>query len=178
MTHFFTKQIATGLLAFTLIISETGLAQAIQMRPTPGSGGDLKVEVKADKAMLQVGEPIRFSVIGNRGFYLYVFGIDEQRRQGYLLLPNRLERGNYYGPGTAHPVPGRAVEFFSDKPGVEKIIFVASTKKIDLNTGRYSKSGGFLIADADTVRTQIKSIRLRPVHQAQQASTEITVTVR
>ena len=89
----------------------------------------------------RVGEPIRFNVRSNKGMYLYVFNVDKKTGDSVLLLPNRLQKDNFYPGNRTLRVPDRGVEFFSDRAGYEEVIMVASTKKVSLNTDRYKNVG-------------------------------------
>lgn len=172
-----TMGMMTFLSVLALLLVGIGPAEAIRLRPVGEPAGELVVEIKVDKALYRIGEAIRFVAAGNKDHYLYVFGIDEAANKGYVLLPNSMETGNFHQAGQRYPVPGKGVDFVGDKAGVERIIFVASTRKIDLETGRFAKAGPFLSTDAETVRRQVKAIRVRATPKAEMSAGEIAITV-
>ncbi len=90
-----------------------------------------------------VGEPIRFRVRGNERFFLYVYTIDDETGEAILLLPNKKEQNNQYESGRTYTLPHASIEFYSDSPGEERIIMVASRKYIALDTARFRDVGDF-----------------------------------
>ena len=151
-------------------------APAAQPAPKPTTP-KLAVEFAPNKAVYKVEEAIKFKVTANKDCYLYIFGINEAAKMAYVLLPNKLETDNQIKAGDSMVIPGDKIEFYGDKPGVEKIVYVASTKKIDLNTGQYEKSGTFMTTTPEIMTKDLKSIRMRPVEDAEQVANEMTLTV-
>jgi len=120
-----------------------------------------RVSLEPMKPSYGVGEAIRFRIKGNRSFFLYLFSINKEKRRAVILIPSEMQAGNRYRANRSYVVPNPNVEFFSDRPGVEKIVAVATTKYIDLSTEKYSKTGDFLTSTPEEAEAQIKALRIR-----------------
>lgn len=136
----------------------------------------LKLQLSTDKAVYRVGEAIRFSVKGNKDYHLYVFGINEAANTAYLLLPNEYLPDNRFQAGKDYVLPEK-FEYYGDRAGVEKVIFVASSKPIDLNTGRYAKAGPLMTADPEVIHKDLKAIRMRQTAEAEQDIRELKLSI-
>jgi len=112
---------------------------------------NLKVTLTPYERGYKVGEKIRFNIYGNQDFYLYLFTINQRTGQANMILPNRIQSANKYHGNTIHKVPNAQVEFYSDRSGTEKLIYVASKKYLNWDISGYKKVGDFL-------RTSIKSL--------------------
>lgn len=154
LTVTFTSQANAGMSLETLGTTE----KVIRVQ---GVKEGLSVSLKANKNSFKVGETIRFTVKGNKTFFLYLFSIDKKANQGVLILPNKLDKMNKYPAKRALIVPNAKVEFVADKVGTERLIIIASTKYLDLKTKGYKKAGDFLVSDAATVDNQVKAIRIQ-----------------
>ena len=121
--------------------------------------GDLRIDFRADKEFYRVNEPISFSIKGNRTFFLYLFSISAEG-EAVMLIPGPEQKGNKYKANIRHRVPNAGRDFFSDRPGSEQIILVASTRWLDPDTGQYNSKGGFYTASADVVAATVKGLRI------------------
>jgi len=126
-----------------------------------GDGKPLKVEFTPVKQVFKTGEAIRFKVKGSETFYLYLFSVDERHNKGYMILPNKKQQYIKYKAGKTYTVPEKYIEFYSDSPGREKIIMLASTKKMDVKFDRYATAGNILSANFDTVVQETKALGIR-----------------
>ncbi len=117
-------------------------SKAIQVRDQRKTG-DLRIAFDPLKSSYRVNEPIRFRVRGNQQFYLYLYTINDATGEAVLLLPNKRQQGNKYPSRRSLVVPNKSVEFYSDSPGRERIIMVASTRYIDIDTARFKPVGDF-----------------------------------
>jgi len=170
------KLIGLGLVAVVLLAGAME-AQAIKIRSTEQESGDLKVSLEPTKPIYRVGEAIRLRVEANKDVYLYLFGINRESNTAYVLLPNDLEGERVYSARKKHLVPGQEVEFIADKPGLEELVAVASTKRIDLDTGRYRKEEGYYHTHPEAMEKDLKAIRTRNQNKAEQVSLELKLTV-
>lgn len=107
------------------------------------SESGLRVIMEPLRSSYAVGEAIRFRVHGNQRFFLYVYTVDDETGEAILLLPNKKEQDNKYEPGQTFTIPHPSIEFYSDSPGEEHVIMVASRKHIDLNSARFRDMGDF-----------------------------------
>ncbi|MBW1712019.1 MAG: DUF4384 domain-containing protein [Deltaproteobacteria bacterium] len=158
-----------------LVLGGTGVSRAIKIRE--GQPGDLEVVFGAVKPVFEKGEAINFKVTGNRDFYLYLFCIDKASNKGYLLLPNDKSPDNLFTGGLEYTLPGGNIEFYSDKVGTEKIVMVASTVKLNLETSQYSKAGSFFQGTDEEMEQSIKSLRVREKEDRQQVFKEIDLVI-
>lgn len=176
-----TGKIGWIMMAVALILITWGQSNAgIGMRDggSVGRDGDFVVEFEPVKPVFNAGEPIRFKVMGNKTFYLYLFSIDEKANRGYVLLPNLRQQYNKYKANTEYNVPEKNIEFFSDNPGTEKIIMLASTKKLDVKMDKYTKAGNFMSSNASDVEQETKALRVRSRDQkAQRVSQELSLVI-
>jgi len=113
--------------------------ELIKVRPSGSRqpGMSLRVQlIPEKKSVYHVNERVRFMVKGNKTFYLYLFNIDPDTGSGIAILPNRLQGKDSlrYSANKWHLVPNPGVEFFSDRPGFERIIMVASERYLNLDT--------------------------------------------
>ncbi len=171
------KRIATAMglaaaLSLALMAGIATTASAIEIRS--GGSGDFKVQFEPVKDVFQVGERIQFRVEGNKTFYLYLFSIDPQRNQGVVILPNVLQQYHKYKAGREYVVPEKNVEFYSEKPGAERIVMVASTEKLDVDMGRYNKSGNLFTSSARTVEEDVKALRFRRRGEGEDTDQKVT----
>lgn len=159
--------------AFALLVSALSFAgfqpvmaeepagdKAVEVRD---SASGLQVSIEPTKSSFRVGEPLQFRVQGNRRFHLYVYTIDPQTKRAVLVLPNARQRTAVYEPGKSQNVPGRTIEFVSDRPGTEKFVVLASAQPIDLKVEEFTKDGDFWTVDNDEWESQLeaKGIRIR-----------------
>lgn len=136
----------------------TTLPKLIQIRPND-SGSDtssnaLHVSLKPSKSHYDVQEAIHFKVKGDKDFYLYLFNIDPRTGKGIAILPNRIQSGkknHYRGDGKWYEVPNQSLNFYSDSPGVERIVMVASQRYLDagklINPAKAKSVGDFFVMD-------------------------------
>jgi len=104
---------------------------------------NLTVDIEPIKNSFQVNEKIRLRSKGNQPYYLYLFNVNPQTGEAVMILPNKLQRNNYYSQ-QSYIVPNRDVEFYSDRPGVEQMIMVASRKSLKVDMGQYKSIGDFV----------------------------------
>jgi hypothetical protein len=131
----------------------------ISVRPADPEPLDLRIS-GLDEPFL-INEPIHFHVQGNHDFYLYVFTVDKKRGRTVLLLPNQYDQDNFFGAGITHAMPENA-DLRADRSGKERLLFIASKKKLNIDTSRFKRVGKFLEGDFDDMDRQVKAIRVRP----------------
>lgn len=120
-------------------------SKAIRLRdnaPAAAPTGSLTLSVHPVKTQFKVGESMSFKVKGNADYYLYVFNIDESTGESVVLIPNKKTKTNQMKKNQTYTVPG-TVEFYSDTAGYEKVVFVASREKIDLEKVNSEALGDF-----------------------------------
>lgn len=94
-------------------------------------GETLSVEIEPLRQHYEVDEPIRFRVRGDSAFYIYLFSIDAETGETALIFPNNYERDNHYPSRRWYLIPNRDAEFYSDAPGTEEVMMVASREPLD-----------------------------------------------
>lgn len=122
----------------------------LQVRPTLTTSKNMgfKVQFITEATSYVTDEPIRFQIKANKRFYLYLFNVSPITGEAVTLLPNRLQNNTQiqYDPDQHwHTVPNPTLEFYSDRPGLERIIMVASTRYLDVDKLKHighTKSAG------------------------------------
>lgn len=163
-----------AVVALALLMGFATMAPAIEIRD--GGGGDLRIEFYPEKPAFASGEAIRFNVRGNRDFYLYLFTVDKDAGKTYQILPNARQRDNGFAARRTYTLPSGNIEFYSSRPGVERVIMVASTKRLDLGT-TYAKEGDFFSASASQFEEEFKSLKIRTKQSRQQVIKELDVII-
>lgn len=135
----------------------------IRVRESQQNAGDaVQLSVTALKKQFKVGEAIQFKVKGDQDYYLYAYNLDPVSGESVLLMPNKKAKSNLFKAGKTYTLP-KGVEFFADESGSEHLVFIASKKKIDLNSANLQSVGDFSSGktkDFEDVFTS-KSIRVR-----------------
>ncbi len=145
------KTLLKTLAILALSLPLTGFAQSaleevdsqdklVRIRPANSStsstpSSEMAVQLVTEKSSYRVDEAIHFKVKSDRPIFLYLFNVDARSGQALSILPNRLQNNReikYAGDNQWHLVPNPGLEFFSDRPGVERIIMVASERYLDV----------------------------------------------
>ncbi len=131
---------------------------------SPAQTQALQVDFMPEKSSFTVNEAIKFNIRGNKRFFLFLFNIDYANNEAYMILPNDIQTAerNMYLAGQSLQVPNANAEFYSDRPGNERIVMIATTKypkEISLN--KFRRAGKFYMTEAKTVQAQLKRIQLR-----------------
>ena len=156
------KMISTLILASTAVLLSQAAGSAEEERIAVRSGAqDFQVAIKADKDAFKVNDPITFTVRGNEDFFLYVFAVDDRTNQTTLILPGRHQEQNKYRAGVTHRVPNPSAEFFSDTPGKQRLVILASPRYLQWSTEGYVESGSFLTTSNARFESQLESISVR-----------------
>ncbi len=125
---------------------------------------NLSVDMAPTKASFLPNEAIKFNIKGNNDFFLYVFAVDEKNGNVTMMLPNKFQTGNKYNANQAHRVPNATeMELFSDRPGTEKIVMLASTKYLAWDTKGYAEAGRYMSTEQERFDTQLEALNVRPV---------------
>lgn len=145
--------------------------KAIVIRDTASNTLGFRVEL--EKTNYAVNESIRFSVRAEKPFFLYVYNSDATGKST-LIYPNKREPLTQLAARTRHELPSK-VEFASDRVGVENLVFIASTSKLD--TAQMKSQGDFFVAqEADLVGAmEAKGIVIRDRREAAPAGSADTV---
>jgi hypothetical protein len=167
---------------FTVVAFVTGVALADRDAGDKRGRGDepsarsLQVIMEPLRSEYGLGEPIRFRVRGNQVFFLYVYTVDNETGEAILLLPNKKRQDNKYTPGRTFTVPQSSIEFYSDSAGKERIIMVASSKYIALNTARFRDVGDFSTTSTKDLEQAFadKGIRVRDEDTARRQDVVVT----
>jgi hypothetical protein len=124
------SQAAVLLILVLAIVGWAGSSTAIQVKPTEVSA--FQLSFAPVKPVYKVGESIQFKVSANKDFYLYLFSLDKNNNQGLVLLPNAHQDTSLLAADKEHLIPSGAFEMFSEKSGVENILVVGSTEKLNI----------------------------------------------
>ena len=130
--------------------AEDDFEPALRIERDDGASGvprdGLRLTVGNQRQQFRLNEPIRFTVQGNRTFYLWAYTLDD-RGQAVVLVPSAAQRGNKYEAGRPHTLPNPGVSFYADQTGPHEITLIASTQWLDIDRWlqrRGRKSGELL----------------------------------
>ncbi|MDE0206754.1 MAG: DUF4384 domain-containing protein [Candidatus Tectomicrobia bacterium] len=148
--HVFALIFATAFLAACAEAGvEFGIADVEEkgIRAETPDSEPLRVSLEPVKTSFKVDEPIRFNVRGNKTFFLYLYSIDNETDAVTLLLPTREgQRHNKYPANRVVPVPNRGeIELLADAPGRERLLMVASTKYLPVESKWYRRGADFYV---------------------------------
>ena len=137
-----------------------------------------QVSLEPLRPSYRVGEPIRLRVRGNRDFFLYLFSINREEGRALRLIPSDRQRGNKYRADLSHVIPNRSVEFYCDRPGVEQIVMLASTRYLELKAESYRKFRGFFVLPPEAAGARIKALGVRgPGGKGGRVVKELTIRI-
>lgn len=123
--------------AFEPVASGDKLVRIRHAGSQPGqTTAALNVQINTEKNSYRPNERIRFQVKSNKRVFIYLFNLDPATGKALLILPNRLQSKNqiqYPGDSRWHLLPNQALEFYADRPGLERILMVASERYIDID---------------------------------------------
>ncbi len=136
-----------------------------------GSGAETSnatVSIESVKSEYKVDEPIRFRVKATKPMYVYVYAVDADTGNALMLMPSRKLKENRIEANRSVMVPAKAIEFYSDKPGKEKVVVVASAKKLDVDPMKMKAMGDFGAAESEALESDFESkgIRVRDASPA------------
>lgn len=129
-----------------------------------GSGaeaGNATVTIESAKSEYKVDEPIRFRVKATKPMYVYVYTVDADTGNALMLMPSRKLKENRIEANRSVMVPAKAVDFYADKPGKEKVVVIASTKKLDVDPMKMKAMGDFGAEESDELESEFESKGIR-----------------
>lgn len=87
--------------------------------------------------------------------------MNEKAGRGRMLVPGIAQTGNRYKANQTYKVPaGGSYEWFMDKAGVERLVVVASTRWIAIDSKKFEKNKYFYSTSYKGLETQLKGLRL------------------
>jgi len=146
---------------------------------SPTQQPPLQVDFSPLKSSFAVNESIKFKIEGNKKFFLFLFNIDYANDEAVMILPNKLQgaKRNMYLARQRLTVPNPNAEFYSDRPGSERIIMMATTKyPKEIVLSNYRRAGNFRVTEAQTIQQQLKRIQLREPQIRASKTEEIFIT--
>jgi hypothetical protein len=156
-------------LVMTIAAAPVFTAQAAEkqkaIRVEDGTGtqstvtGSLKVDFKATKDVFAVDEPISFKIRSNKEVYVYVFNMDENQQKAVQIFPNKFDKANLLKPGKTVTMPSKKSVFRSDAVGTERLILIASEKKLNLQHSEPAE-GSFYDMEWKSLDSKVKAIRV------------------
>ena len=148
----------------------------ILVLPLPKTEGAPPLDVKftSQKSVYQVNEPIQFDVKLSKSAYVYLFST--RADNATLIYPNKLDKAQKITANKTTSLPVRS-QFVSDRPGTERLVLVASTEPLNLQTTK-GLSGDFDSISTNEVDDIMKNIRVEPVGKAEKQVVEMDVVVQ
>ncbi|MCB1876528.1 MAG: DUF4384 domain-containing protein [Chromatiales bacterium] len=137
-------------------------SRAVVIRDADKEGGGLQFSFEPTKEGYRVDEPIRFRLRSNKTFFLYVYAVDEGGAEATLLIPNK-RHGNKYRADRTFIVPNADMEFAADRPGINRLVVLGSTRYIDVDLKRFRSAGDYYSAKTMELEGAFaeKGIRIR-----------------
>ncbi len=130
----------------------SGNDKLVRIRPAGNTGqtNALDVQINTEKNSYRPNEKIRFQVKSNKQVFIYLFNLDPATGKALLILPNRIQSKHqikYPGDNKWHLLPNEALEFYADRPGIERLLMVASEKYIDIDKKLQNMSSNKSVGD-------------------------------
>lgn len=136
--------------------------KALTMGDSSTATEKFKFNAEALKKTYKVNEPIRLKVNGDRDYYLYLYSMDEDGN-AVQLFPNKKQKNNRFVAGRTYVMPGGDSRPLTADTGntTERLMVVASLKKIDFNYDSFESSGDYYTGKGDFLKNQFKSKDIR-----------------
>lgn len=144
-----------------VVFSDISGSEVGQGNATETQGAQLDVKFTPTKIAYTVNEPIYFQIAGSKDAYLYIINVSDTSGKATLLFPNQYEGTNKMEAKKEITIPAQKSVFKSDRPGVERVILLASTKELNLQTGKAPESG-FPGIEKSIVDNLVKEIKVEP----------------
>lgn len=138
---------------------------------------ELQVQFVSVKDVYKVDEPISFKVKTNQAAYVYLLQVNDASQTATMLYPNKHETFNRTAAGRQLVLPPRKSVFRSDRPGVEHVVLLASTRQLDLQTGK-TVGEGFLGVEKSALDSLIKEIRVEPRRNGQRVVKQLDLLIK
>jgi hypothetical protein len=148
----------------------------IHILPMPKTEGAPSLDVKftTQKSVYQVNEPIQFDVKLSKSAYVYLFSTRSDNAT--LIYPNKLDKAQKIAANKTTSLPVRS-QFVSDRPGTERLVLLASTEPINLQTTK-GLTGDFDNIALNEVDDILKNVRVESVGKAEKQVTEMDVVIQ
>jgi hypothetical protein len=99
----------------------TALPKGIEVRPPEGGAAErISINLRSDKTLYTVGDPIRLSVRTSHNALIYVF-VTDNRGETRQLLPNFYDDRHFVRAGDLFRLPSTAYELVASRPGSQTI---------------------------------------------------------
>jgi hypothetical protein len=136
--------------------------KALTMGDSATATEKFKFNAEPLKKTYKINEPIRFRVNGDRDYYLYIYSQDEDG-SAVQLFPNKKQKNNRFAADRTYVMPGRDSKPLTADKGntTERVMVVASLKKLDFNYDSFESSGDYYAGKGDFLKNQFKSKDIR-----------------
>jgi len=108
------------------------------------------------KTQYKKGEPIFFSIAGNKSFFLYIISSYYNSCNAKLIIPDSMDPLNQYMPSRDYIVPDKRFQFVADKAGKLNIVAIASSEKINFSFKKLINKNVFCYENLDDIEKTIK----------------------
>jgi hypothetical protein len=165
----------TSILTLALMAGVSGAQEPPKQIRVGGTEPPLEVKVSTSKKAYDINEPIVFRVTPNQPAYVYLFNIPAGSPTAIQLFPNVHEGVQPLVAKKEVTIPSKGT-FRSDRPGVEKVLLVASIQPLTLSSAR--TVGEFEEVAHDEVDTLVKQIRVDVPEAPQRLVKQLEVTIK
>ena len=109
------------------------------------------------KKIYKINEPIRLKVSGDKDYYLYLYSQDEDGG-ATQLFPNKKLQNNHFLAGRTYVMPGGEMPLTATKGNTtERLMVVASLKKLDFNYDNFDSAGDYYSGKGDFLKKEFKN---------------------
>lgn len=121
-----------------------------------------KFSAEALKKTYKINEPIRLKVNGDKDYYLYLYSMNKDG-SAVQLFPNKKQKNNRFAAGRTYVMPGGDSQPLTADKGntTERLMVVASLKKLDFNYETFDSSGDYYTGKGDFLKKQFKTKDIR-----------------
>lgn len=136
--------------------------KALTMGENQAVAEKFKFNAEPLKKTYKINEPIRLKLSGDKDYYLYLYSLNEDG-DAVQLFPNKKQKNNRFVAGRTYVMPGGDSQALRADKGntTERLMVVASLKKLDFNYENFESSGDYYTGKGDFLKKQFKTKDIR-----------------
>lgn len=137
-------------------------SKALTMGDSPAQVEKFKFSAEPLKKTYKINEPIRLKLSGDKDYYLYLYSLDDDG-SAVQLFPNKKMKNNRFVAGRTYVMPGGDSQALKADTGntTERLMVVASLKKLDFNYESFGSAGDYYTGKGDFMKNQFKTKDIR-----------------
>jgi hypothetical protein len=136
--------------------------KALTMGENQAVAEKFKFNAEPLKKTYKINEPIRLKLNGDKDYYLYLYSMNEDG-DAVQLFPNKKQKNNHFVAGRTYVMPGGDSQVLRADKGntTERLMVVASLKKLDFNYENFESSGDYYTGKGDFLKKQFMTKDIR-----------------